>query len=187
VFNYGFSPGWEIVVDFDGTLPWSDSGPSARILQSDFFVKHVLRAGCLQEKSGPSIALETGVLFPTVPQLDDEAGWSADLIVSQTLGPITVHANGLVQATRNRQFLYTGGAIIEGPRDWKVRPVGELYAGQNGGQLLDSFLVGAIWTFREHLVFDAAIRRGTEAANGQSGPTVAETEVRLGVTWVIQL
>jgi hypothetical protein len=61
-----------------------------------------------------------------------------------------------------------------------VRPVGEFYAGQNNGQLLDSFLVGAIWTFREHVVFDAAIRHGIEA-------TVAQNEVRLGVTWAIQL
>jgi hypothetical protein len=178
VFNYGFSAGWEIVVDLDGTLPWSDAG--THVLQSDFLVKHVLRKGCLQDKTGPSIALETGVLFPTLPQLDDEAGWSADLIVSQIVGPITIHANGFVEATRDRQFLYTGGAIIEGPHDWKVRPVGEFYAGQNNGQLLDSFLVGAIWTFREHVVFDAAIRHGTEA-------TVAQNELRIGVTWVIQL
>jgi hypothetical protein len=162
VFNYGFSKGWELVIDLD------------------VLVKHVLRAGCLQDRTGPSIALETGPLLPTVPQLDDEAGWSADLILSQTLGPIIVHANELVEATRDRQFLYTTGAIVEGPRAWTVRPVGEAYIGAQDGAEITSVLAGAIWTASEHVAVDAAVRHDREGA-------VIGNELRIGVTWVIQL
>jgi hypothetical protein len=178
VFNYGFSDGWELVIDID-TYLWSISSPSS-FVWSDVEVKHVLREGCLQEKRGPSVALEVGPLLPTLPQLGDEVGWSTDLIVSECWDPITVHANFQVEYERNRELEESVGAIVEGPRDWRVRPVGEAYLEHSPGSDELSILAGAIWTYRKSLTFDAALR----TLQTIEGTTPASYQIRVGLTWV---
>nr|HEX4319246.1 hypothetical protein [Kofleriaceae bacterium] len=175
VWNYGFSDGFELVVDLDGHIPLAHAG-SGR-LDSDVLVKHVLREGVLQGASGPSIALEIGPLLPTVPQLDDEGGFSADLIISNRIGPITTHVNLFGEATRDRHVDGTLGTIVEAPTTWKLRPVGEIYYGNATGI---SVLAGAIWTWRKHVVFDGAVRYGDDDGHGF-------VEGRLGLTWVIDV
>jgi hypothetical protein len=182
VFNYGFADGWELVIDIDG-FAWTQDTPRSYV-QSEVFVKHVLREGCLQEKHGPSVALETGPLLPTIPRkpiaigspVHDEVGWSADLIVSECLGPVTMHANFTVEYQRDRSVAGSVGSIFEGPRDWRVRPVGEIYIEDQSGSSATSILVGAIWTYRKSLTFDAAVR------TLQGSPT--SNELRVGLTWV---
>ena len=71
--------------------------------------------------------------------------------------------------------------IAEGPHEWVVRPVAELY--YNREVNVDetwSLLLGAIWTWREDFVFDAAVR-GARVADQDA------LEVRLGFTWAIPL
>jgi hypothetical protein len=177
VFNYGFSDGWELVFDYDADIPLGDVGSS--LLLTDLQVKHVLRDGSLQEASGPSVALELGPLFPE--NLHDEVGGDATLIVSQRWSHVTVHVNGMVEWTRDRAWSTTIGAIVEGPGDWRVRPVAEGYVETERGANLFSGLVGAIWRYRPHVVFDAAVRviRDDIDSTGTSG------ELRVGLTWVI--
>src|SRR6202035_558280 len=63
VLNYGFSEGWEAVLEGLGQTPLSPSGPTS-LVTAGAFLKHVLRPGSLQDKSGPSVATEFGVLLP---------------------------------------------------------------------------------------------------------------------------
>lgn len=184
VFNYGFSKGWELVFDYDASLPLANLGSS--LVLTDLMVKHVIREGSLQEKSGPSVAIELGPLFPTLPTIDDEIGGSFAVIVSQHWNPLTIHVNAGVAWSRDRAIETTGGAIIEGPQAWRLRPVGEFYVSNERGGNLYSALVGAIYRFRASLTFDAAVRiikddedRTTMSTNG------TQSELRLGLTWVI--
>lgn len=182
VFNYGFSPGWELVVDYDAYIPVSD--PGALIVPTDVMVKHVLRAGSLQGLTGPSIALELGPLLPQLPlpsnpSTPDDVGWSADLIVSQRWSDFTIHVNGQFEYTRDRQLEYTGGAIVEGPDRWRLRPVGEGYVQHEDGGNLYSGLAGVLFRFRDNLTFDAALRAARDENHVTSG------QIRVGLTWVI--
>jgi hypothetical protein len=63
VFNYGFSEGWEAVLEGLGQTRLSSSGPTS-LTAAGAFLKHVLQPGSLQEKTGPSVATEFGVLLP---------------------------------------------------------------------------------------------------------------------------
>ncbi len=180
VFNYGFSDEWELVFDYDAMIPLGDVGSS--LVLTDLMVKHLLRPGSLQDRPGPSVAIELGPLLPTLPtMLHDEIGGSAAVIVSQRFPDVTVHVNGQVEWTRDRAVSTTGGAILEGPQSWRVRPVAEAYVSNERGANLYSGLVGAIWRWRATVVFDAAVRmfRDDQDKTGTSG------ELRLGLTWVI--
>ncbi len=108
-------------------------------------------------------------------------GASLDVITSYRWGWGTAHWNEWVELTRDHHAdLYTG-LIVEGPHDWRVRPVAELYydvdfvAGST-----ESALVGAIWSVRESFDLDLAVRGArVEAENA--------VEVRLGLTWAIAI
>jgi hypothetical protein len=184
VFNYGFSEGWELVFDYGATISLADLGSS--FVLTDFMVKHVLREGSLQDKAGPSVAIEVGPLFPTVPTLEDEIGGSLTMIVSQRWDPIAVHVNATAAWTRDRAIQTTAGVIIEGPQTWRARPVGEFYVSNERGGQLYSGLVGAIYRFRAPLTFDVAVHvfHDDEDRNARSVQG-AEAELRVGLTWVI--
>jgi len=51
------------VLEGQGQTPLSPSGP-ASLTAAGAFLKHVLQPGSLQDKSGPSVATEFGVLLP---------------------------------------------------------------------------------------------------------------------------
>lgn len=62
-FNYGFAENWEAVLEGQFENPLSGSGP-ASLGAAGAFLKGVLREGSLQDKTGPSVATELGVLLP---------------------------------------------------------------------------------------------------------------------------
>lgn len=73
------------------------------------------------------------------------------------------------------------GTIPEGPIDWTVRPVAEVFARRaTGGGRIDSLFMGAIWSVREGLSFDAGVR------SAQTGSDTIH-EVRRGLTWAFAL
>src|SRR5258708_7783608 len=88
VYNYGFSEGWEAVLEGRGETPLSPSGPTS-LTTAGAFLKHVLQPGSLQDKTGPSVATEFGVLLPD-SMGNSGAGAIFAGIVSQrwNLGPI---------------------------------------------------------------------------------------------------
>ena len=147
---------------------------------SGTFLKHVLRPGSLQDKSGPSIATEFGVLWP---DSIGTSGFGASVagIVSQRWDWGTVHLNMAAELTRNQHADVFTGAIIEGPSKWTVRPVAEFFYEEEFGQAHTvSSLIGAIWQVRDNLSFDVGLRHAV--TNG-----VHANEIRAGLTFGFSL
>jgi hypothetical protein len=140
------------------------------------FLKHVLQPGSLQDKTGPSVATEFGVLLPDSTR-SSGVGVSLAGIVSQRWDWGTVHLNAETALTRDHHADLFLGAIIEGPSKWSVRPVAEFFVERAFGQFdTVSALVGLIWQAREDLSFDVGLRHAL--TNGRPA-----NEVRAGMTF----
>ena len=157
VINYGLTEDWEAVFEGQGQTPLSPSGPTS-LNAAGAFLKHVLVPGSLQDKPGPSVATEFGVLLP---DSTGNSGVGASLagIVSQRWDWGTIHLNAETALTRDHHGDLFLGAIIEGPSTWTVRPVAEVfYENEFGKEQTLSGLVGLIYRVRDDLSFDVAIR-----------------------------
>jgi hypothetical protein len=179
VLNFGLTKELEAV--FEGRLltPLSSSEPPS-LTDAGAFLKYVLRAGVLQDKSGPSIATEFGVLFPdTTGESHFGANWAG--IVSQRWEWGTVHVNVQTQLNREQHADLFVSAIVEGPHTWKVRPVAEIaYEDDVGAAQTFSGLIGLIWQVRDDLAFDVAVREAS--TNGRP-----VNELRAGLTFAFPL
>jgi hypothetical protein len=174
--NYGFTPGWEASLEGKVAHGLTAGIPGASLVESEALLKGVLREGSLQEKPGPSIATEFGIL---VPEINDEHGTGAILtgIASQRSGWGTVHLNAQIALTREQHADYFFSTIIEGPNDWVVRPVSEIFYEQDVGQFQTrSVLIGAIWQVQDTIAVDFGLR-GARVNDHPSG------EIRAGVTF----
>jgi hypothetical protein len=175
VFNFGLSEGWEAVFQGQGQTPLSPAGPTS-LTGAGAFLKHVLRPGTLQDKDGPSIATEFGVLLPDSTG-ENGFGSSVAGIISQRWDWGTVHFNTAAAITREHHADLFAGAIVEGPAKWKVRPVAEIFYEEEFGQAHTvSGLVGAIWQVRDNLAVDIGLRHAL--VNGRP-----VEEIRGGVTF----
>jgi hypothetical protein len=176
VVNIGLPDRWEAVFQGQGQFPLAGSDQPAALTGAGAFLKHVLRPGSLQGESGPSIAAEFGALLPGI-NADAGFGTSVAAIVSQRWEWGTVHFNSQTTLTRDHhadQFIST---ILEGPSQWKIRPVAEIFYEEEFGQSHTiSGLIGAIWQVREDLAFDVGFRHAL--TNGQS-----VNEIRAGLTF----
>jgi hypothetical protein len=158
VVNFGFSKGWEAVLQGQIETPISSSEPPS-LTTTEVFLKHVLREGSLQDKPGPSIATEFGFLLPGI-NAEPGLGASVAGIVSQRWDWGTTHLNVATSVTRDQHFDLFLDGIIEGPHKWTVRPVAELfYDDEFGKSRTLSGLIGAIWQVRDNLTLDAGVRR----------------------------
>jgi hypothetical protein len=175
VFNYGLSEGWEAVFEGQGQIPLSPSGPTS-LTAAGAFLKHVLQPGSLQDKTGPSVATEFGVLLP---DSTGNSGVGASLagIVSQRWDWGTIHLNAETALTRDHHADLFLGGIIEGPSAWSIRPVAEFfYENEFGKAETISGLIGLIWRVRDNLSFDVGLRHAL--TNGHP-----VNEVRAGLTF----
>src|SRR5215475_11223511 len=175
VLNFGLTKQWEAVFEGQVEAPWSPAGPSS-LSAAGAFLKGVLREGSLQEKSGPSIATEFGVLFPDT---NGDSGFGASLlgIVSQRWDWGTIHLNVGTALTRDHHGDIFLGAIIEGPSKWKVRPVAEVFYEEEFTQSHTvSGLVGAIWQVSDDLSFDVGLRHAITGGHQVN-------EIRAGLTF----
>jgi hypothetical protein len=174
-FNYGMTETWEAVLEGQIQSPLSPSGPS-NLTAAGAFLKGVLRPGSLQEKTGPSIATEFGVLLPD-SNGDSRFGASLAGIVSQRWDWGAIHLNGAAALTREHHADLFVGTIIEGPSKWTVRPVAEVFYEKEFGKAETiSGLVGLIWQVREDLSFDVGVRHAL--TNGHP-----VNEIRAGVSF----
>ncbi len=182
IANLGLSRGWELVLQGRHLLLVSDrqGEPRSQVVDTGLFLKAVLREGTLQDGVGPSVAIEAGVLLPTVNG-ESGAGASAAAIVSQRWSPVTMHLNAAAALTRAGRLDLFGGAIVEGPYRWAVRPVAEVFVEREfETSWAVSGLLGAIWRTREDLSVDIGLR-----AARLNGEFVGE--VRAGFTWAFGL
>ena len=175
IYNYGFIKDWELVLESQLETPLSPSGPSTW-KESGAFLKHVLRPGALQEKSGPSVATEFGVLQPD-SHGPGGTGASVAAIVSQRWDWGTAHLNVEALWTRDQHAGAFTSVIVEGPHEWKVRPVAEIsYEETFGQEHTVAGLVGAIWQVRDNLSFDVALKHSVSN-------TGHADELRAGLTF----
>ena len=173
IFNYGFAERWEFVLQ--GTAQTLPEGAGPISVPNAALLKYVVQPGVLQDKPGPSIAMEFGPLLP--PSGGSGIGLSWTGIVSQRWEWGTVHLNMETNLTPDQHGELFFDAIIEGPNQWKVRPVFEIYSDSvvNQSQTF-SALVGAIWQARDNLAFDVGLRYAL--VNGRP-----VNELRAGVTF----
>src|SRR5437764_11325627 len=173
--NYGFIPGWEAVLEGRVAHGLTTGIPGTSLVASDAMLKAVLREGSLQEKPGPSIATEVGVLLPGI---NDEHGTGAVLngIASQRWDWGTAHCNAQIALTHEQHADYFLD-IIEGPHDWVVRPVSEIFYERDVGLFRTrSALIGAIWQVQDNIAVDFGLR-GAHVNDHSAG------EIRAGVTF----
>jgi hypothetical protein len=132
----------------------------------------VLREGSLQEKPGPSIATEFGILLPGI---HDERGTGASLagIVSQQWNWVAVHFNAAATLAREQHADIALDAVVEGPHDWAVRPVVAFFHERNFGQFQTrSTLFGVIREVQDNLAVDFGLRgaRANDHTAGEIAP-----------------
>ena len=174
--NYGFAPGWEAVLEGELAHGLTAGISGTRLVGNGAFLKGMLREGSLQQKPGPSIATEFGILLPGI---HDERGTGASVagIVSQQWSWVTVHFNGAAALTREQHADIFLDVIVEGPHEWAVRPVAEFFHERDFGQFQTrSALVGAIWQVKDNLAIDFGLR-GARLNDHTAG------EIRAGVTF----
>src|SRR5215469_10791782 len=180
VFNLGIAEGWEAVLQGQAVTLLSPGPMQTSLLGNEFSLKNIVRPGVLQEKDGPSIAVEFG---PLLPGVNGEPGTGASWggIVSNRWGWLTTHFNAAAALTRTRHADAFFGTIFEGPWDWPVRPVAEVFYEREWGVAETvSGLAGAIWQVSDKLAFDIALRNAR--VNGHTF-----NELRAGVTFGLPL
>lgn len=177
VINLGLENGNELVLEGRVRNRFHPDHDTRRTTFEDaaLSVKQVHRNGVLQDRAGPSIASECGVLFPTLQ--GDRAGAACTGIVSERWGQATFHFNGAIGKNREGNWERFLGAIVAGPSFGVVRPVLEtFFVRASGGLRTDSALAGLIWTVNKSLAFDLGLRKARNEAFGV-------TEIREGFTW----
>lgn len=178
VVNVGVHSRLEFVLEGRGFVPLACDSPERRyrIVDTDLLAKGLVRRGSLQGESGPSVALEAGILLST---LHDEPGVGAEWIgiVSQIFAHLTAHLDGAVACTRADTWEPGLGSILEGPAWQSVRPVVE---GTTSRELPEATHVdgpvGVIWEARDDLSLDLARRLAREGDRDVR-------EIRAGQTW----
>ena len=180
ILNFGIAEGWEIVLEGRNFLRIQPMSADRRntLRETALSMKGVLRGGSLQDRSGPSVGLEVGLLLPGIGT-DPGVGASFAGIVSQRWSAMTVHVNGALLITHEHTLGAVAGAIVEGPSRWAVRPVAEAVLEQDAGRTV-SGVVGGIWQVRHGLSIDA----GWRIARAE-GATLRE--FRAGFTWAFPL
>jgi hypothetical protein len=178
VGNFGLQGDRELVIQGqrEVALDHDPGEPRSSIVENGVFIKQLLRQGALQDAPGLSFATEYGVLLPSVHG-EKGTGLSVAGIASQRTEAVSVHLNAVFAWTREHEPDLFLGAILEGPYAWTVRPVAEVFGEQaSGSPRTTSALVGAIWRFRQDILFDVGIRKAHDGSE-----TIRE--LRLGLTW----
>jgi hypothetical protein len=181
VLNYGLTESLELVGQFtverELTEGWA-------LVDNGLFVKAVLKEGVLQDRAGPSIALEVGPLLPASAAPTGGVGFESIGILSLGLGPVLYHFNaggGIDQVTAQPFGIW--GTIAELLLTPAYRLVGEI-AGEDISRERPqhSALLGVIWRpFPEREIWlDAGVRRGLTRA-------VPDWQATLGISFAFPL
>ena len=175
--NYGFVQDWEVVLEGQAEHPRHDR---STLVDNALSLKGVLQEGSLQDKTGLSFATEASVLLPGIND-QSGAGFGVTGIAGQRWEWGSLHVNLGVSRSREGNGEIFFGTILEGPRDWTVRPAVEfVYDREFGSMEKLSLLAGLIWQASEKLAFDLGVRQ----ARINSRP---DTEIRAGLTFAFSV
>lgn len=159
VANYGIGHDREMVLEGTLLLRADQHADESRWALGDttLSLKQILRRGALQAEKGISVAAECGVLLPTIHD-EHGAGGTCALIASQRWPAATLHLNGGLTRSRDHRWEQSASAILEGSEHWTVRPVSEVTVDWTDEGSVRAGLLGIIWSVREQISFDAAVR-----------------------------
>ena len=116
IFNFGAIPGWELVVEADGSGTVAGPREPGEVFQLETSVsfKGVVRRGSLQDGSRVSVAVEPAVLLPATAGASG-FGFAAGVIVSQRWPALALHLNLVPAWSRAQQSLRPGRFHRRGP------------------------------------------------------------------------
>lgn len=176
VANVGLPSNSELVMEGRmRTGPGTADGRRTTLQDAAVSLKHVFRAGVLQDAQGPSVAAECGILLPSAA--GERTGLACTGIMSRRVARATLHVNAAFARNREHESERALGVIAEGPDYGRMKPVVEALAGSTSGDVRTrSLLAGVIVTRADNLAFDLGLR-----AARVGGTRVAE--IRAGLTW----
>jgi hypothetical protein len=180
--NLGVARNLEVVADFERVVAGhANEGESRVALDTDVLLKWLMRPGTVQGRQGISVALEAGPLLPEFGG-DEGFGAQANLILSYSSPPGTLHLNEEVALSRQEKLEVFSSVILEGAASLAVRPVAELFVERElkADATTYSALLGAIWSAAESLSVDGGLRLARE-------DRARALEVRIGFTWTQSL
>jgi hypothetical protein len=181
VVNVGVAHDWELSTYAQPSWLISEGGGRRFALLDDGLVgKRILREGGLQDRAGPSVAVEVAALLPATEPFD-RFGARVTPVVSQTWRGFTGHLSASVYWTRLHQPAAAGSLIVEGPEvAARIRPAIEATTGWEDDVGRGwSGLAALLWNPREDLEFDLGFRLGRSFG-------ASTQEIRAGFTWVIR-
>jgi hypothetical protein len=166
VFNYGIVDRLEGVGEF--AVENSPDG-QLHIVDPALSFKTVVKKGFLQEKKGPSFAIETSLLLPSNFDEEKKIGFEGIAILGIGISRFTFYFNlgGGVDRIATQPFMVWGtiGELLVRSKLWLVGEVN----GEKGKDISNNIsgLLGFIWQSPQpRLFFDAGIRRGmTQSAD----------------------
>ena len=118
-----------------------------------------------------------------LPAFDNQLGTHVGSIFSLRLPAITLHLNLDNDIFYSVRYEASASLILEGPHNWRFRPVAEGLVEREFGQggfydgTAASALLGGIGRWTDAVSFDVGARFG-RGADGQR-----EEEIRAGLTW----
>lgn len=180
-----FGPFANTEIGIEGHLNRVSDGISSpyrtRFEDAAITIKHVLRAGSLQDAAGPSVAAECSLLFPQSGGDHETTGFGCTGIVSHKWDALIGHLNVGVERTPEHTTARSLSLIAEAPEDWKLRPGAELrWDRDNAGNWDQTALAALVIPHGKDLAFDVAWRVG-RSSDG------AVHELRVGLTWSFDL
>ena len=154
--------------------------------ESAVSLRWLLLEGAYNDGEGPSLAIQTGVLLPNFGvDPTQSVGAQVGALFAQTTDMGTVHVNQWISRTAWESWDLFVPVAYEGPGDWPVRPLVEVWLDYDthpelGGTLL-SLLLGAYVDLSETLTVGAGVRHANWSGE------YSELEVRLSLWWQLPI
>ena len=150
-----------------------DPAAGRRQLDTELLAKVVVREGVLQDRPGPSVAIEAGAILPTVP-VAGGVGAALTVIASERWPALALHLNAEGDYTRDRDVRLhrrrdrRGAGRLDG-----AAGRASFSSRMRRAPVTLSGLAGAIWRVTPHLSLRrrrTAGARGRRAGDRESGP-----------------
>ena len=176
----GLAEEWDMIVLTRGYGAVDGVGTEYALDDNFVAVRRMLVHGTYSDDGegddGPSLTLQVGAFLPPTDAEEAYAGASVALLFAQQWDAGTLHLNLWLNGWSDEVELF-GSAVMEGPGDWEVRPVVEVWVSHLvDDQLTVSGMAGVVGDVDDALTLEAGVRFG---GNDQQ----QELEVRAAAWW----